>query len=346
VPKRAPGRCSNPQPRTATLRRRRFKTKAICIVSILLTIRISSLSLPSVLASRAENPSAVFCALLLGLATSLSTRGWSAEPREYRVARSVHLSYPAPPARYFYNEVTVMESVNGSYFMACGWNTGYFGIQQLDGPDDKVVLFSVWDPTTGDDPASVKTEDRVEVLYQGDGVRIKRFGGEGTGGQCMWKCNWALGNTNRFVVGAEPQGNKCAFTAWFWADGSWKKLATFRTRTALPMSGYYSFIEDFRRDGKSALESRRARFGNGWLKTVDGNWQALPKAKFTASNSQWESKDNIDAGAEQGMFYLATGGRIQRSRELNSMVELPRAASDPPKQLLDLVAQSSASGPH
>ena len=60
-----------------------------------------------------------------------------------RAARSVHLSYPAPEGLWFYNEMVVEQSVNGSYFMACGWNTGYFGIQQLGRPDDKVVLFSV-----------------------------------------------------------------------------------------------------------------------------------------------------------------------------------------------------------
>src|SRR5262249_59696880 len=78
------------------------------------------------------------------------------EVGEFRAARSVHLGYSAPEGLLFYNEVVVEKSVNGSYFMACGWNTGYFGIQQLDGSDDKVVLFSVWDPTKGDDPDAVK----------------------------------------------------------------------------------------------------------------------------------------------------------------------------------------------
>src|SRR5262249_31424982 len=80
----------------------------------------------------------------------------AAEVGEFRTARSVHLGYSAPEGLLFYNEVVVEKSVNGSYFMACGWNTGYFGIQQLDGSDDKVVLFSVWDPTKGDDPDAVK----------------------------------------------------------------------------------------------------------------------------------------------------------------------------------------------
>jgi len=66
-----------------------------------------------------------------------------------RAARSVHLNFPAPEGDLFYNEMVVEQSVPGSYFMACGWDTGYFGLQQLDRADDKVVLFSVWDPTRG-----------------------------------------------------------------------------------------------------------------------------------------------------------------------------------------------------
>jgi hypothetical protein len=261
------------------------------------------------------------------------------EPKEFRAARSVHLSYPAEEGVLFYNEVVVEQSVRGSYFMACGWSTGYFGIQQLGDPEDKVVLFSVWDPTKGDHPTDVKSEDRVEVLYEGEGVRIKRFGGEGTGGQCMWKYNWQVGDTNRFIVGAQISGQKTAYTAWFWAGGAWKKLAGFRTRTGgRPLSGYYSFIEDFRRDGKSVHELRRARFGNGWVKSIEGNWVPLAKARFTASGAEWESKDNINAGLEDGAFFLATGGNISMTRELKSVINLPATPSNPPKLPLSLLS--------
>src|SRR5436190_5771536 len=130
---------------------------------------------------------------------------------QFRAARSVHLHFPAPQGVLFYNEVVVGKSVNGSYFMACGWNTGYFGIQQLGTAEDKVVLFSVWDPAKGDDPNAVKIEDRVEVLYQGEGVRIKRFGGEGTGGQCMWKHNWQIGETNQFIIQASVDEGKTSY---------------------------------------------------------------------------------------------------------------------------------------
>ncbi len=279
--------------------------------------------------------------ILLLLLGTVFLRIASAAEKEFRAARSVHLSYPAPDGQFFYNEVVVEQSVNGSYFMACGWNTGYFGIQQLDRPDDKVVLFSVWDPTKGDDPNAVKKEDRVEVLYQGEGVRIKRFGGEGTGGQCMWRHDWEVGQTNRFLIGARTETTRTAFTAWFYTDKGWKKLATFRTRTGgLALKGYYSFIEDFRRDGKSVHETRRARFGPAWVQATDGQWTALSRARFTGSGAEWESKDNIDAGLEGNLFFLATGGEIRMSRELRSMIERPCAGEKPPQLLLEALSRT------
>ncbi len=256
------------------------------------------------------------------------------EKKEFRAARSVHLGYPAPEGELFYNEMVVEESVNGSYFMACGWNTGYFGIQQLGSTTNKVVIFSVWDPTTGDDPKAVNVEDRVELLHEGEGVRIKRFGGEGTGGQCMAPFAWKIGQTNRFLLRGEVQTNKTAYTAWVWREdrGDWWKLATFRTRTGgKPLSGYYSFVEDFRRDGKSVHETRRARFRNAWLKTAKGDWISLRRARFTGSGAEWESKDNIDAGRSGDGWFLATGGAIKESTPLKSLMELDPPTGLPPQ---------------
>ena len=45
--------------------------------------------------------------------------------------RSVHLGYPAPVGVAFYNEVTIEQSAAGTYFMVCGWDKGYFGMQEL-----------------------------------------------------------------------------------------------------------------------------------------------------------------------------------------------------------------------
>jgi hypothetical protein len=261
---------------------------------------------------------------------------------EPRAARSVHLGYNGMEGDLFFNECVVEKSTDGSYFMVCGWDTGYFGIQQLKG-DRKVAIFSVWDPTTGDDPKAVKTEDRVEVLFERAGARIKRFGGEGTGGQCMIDFNWNIGETNFFAIRGITETNevrKTAYTAFLRdsKSGDWKKLATFRVRTKNEgLRGLYAFVEDFRRDTKSVADERRARYGNGWVRSKSGEWKPITKARFTASNAEWESKENIDAGIANGWFYLSTGGDIKASRELRSMMELPAAQHERPDALLDLL---------
>jgi hypothetical protein len=267
------------------------------------------------------------------LAATIAQFAFAAEAP--RAARSVHLGFVGAEGDTFYNECVVEKSTDGSYFMACGWDTGYYGIQQLKA-DRKVAIFSVWDPTKGDDPSVVKTEDRVEVLFEGPGTRIKRFGGEGTGGQCMMDFNWKIGETNRFVIHSETTTNgihKTAYTAFIQPSGSseWKKLATFRVRTKNHgMRGFYSFVEDFRRDGKSVMDLRRARFGNGWVRT-GGEWKPITKARFTASGAEWESKDNIDAGIAENWFYLATGGESRASHELKTVMTLPELSRVKPQ---------------
>ena len=266
-------------------------------------------------------------------------RGWSVAAlagetaRPPRAARSVHLGYPAPEAAVFYNEMTVEESVPGSYFMACGFSHGYFGIQEL-GNRKKVVLFSVWDPTKGDDPNVVAKEHRVEVLYKADEVVARRFGGEGTGGQSFFHYDWKIGQPYRFLVKATVTGKKTAYAAYFYLPESkaWKHLVTFRTYTGGDrLKGLYSFIEDFRRDGKSATEVRRAVFGNGWFRTPEGRWKPLLKARFTASGASWEAKETIDAGVVKGQFYLQTGGDTRTTTPLRTVMDRPAGSGAPPQ---------------
>ena len=184
-----------------------------------------------------------------------------------RAARSVHLAWQAPEAAAFYNELKVEESVPGSYFMAAGFRHGYFGIQeQVNGR--KVVIFSVWDPTKGNNSNSVPEDERVEILFKADDVVARRFGGEGTGAQSFFEYPWKIGETCRFLVKAKSEEGKTAYSSYFWLPekNSWKHLVTFRTRSDGDLlKGLYSFIEDFRRDTKSATNraappSAAARF--------------------------------------------------------------------------------------
>ena len=87
------------------------------------------------------------------------------------------------------------------------------------------------------------------------------------------------------------------------------------------MKGLYSFVEDFRRDYKSADEARRARFGEGWVRTTKGDWMALARGRFTASSADWEAKETINAGVKDRWFYLQTGGETKMELPLRTVVE-------------------------
>ena len=257
-----------------------------------------------------------------------------AEEKSPRAARSVHLWYPADQGVVYYNEVTVEKSYPGSYFCVCGFKHGYFGIQEL-GQGKKVVIFSVWDPGRQNNPNAVPEDRRVKVLHEGQGVRVSRFGNEGTGGKSMFDYQWNLGETYRCMVKTTVEGERTSYAAYFHLNEAkeWKHLATFQTITGGDyLSGYYSFIEDFRRDGQSAQNVRRARYGNGWVKTKDGKWIALNNATFTADRTPTM---NIDAGLEDGRFFLQNGGDTKNHTPLRSKIECPVEQMARPKASFD-----------
>ncbi len=226
--------------------------------------------------------------------------------------RSVHLKYPAPEGTAFYNEVAVDSSARGTYFMVCGFDVGYYGIQEL-GDGKKVILFSVWDASDKNDPNAVEEEKRVKVVQNDEKVRVSRFGNDGTGAHCLFDYEWKPGETYRFLVTARADGKRTAYTAFFYVpeDREWKRLATFSTLAGgRGLRGYYSFIEDFRRNGVSAGEVRTAHFGNGWIKSNDGQWAALTRARFTADSNP---ATNINADVDGDRFILATGGDTKNS---------------------------------
>ncbi|HEY2910491.1 MAG TPA: DUF3472 domain-containing protein, partial [Gemmataceae bacterium] len=248
--------------------------------------------------------------------------------------RSVHLGYPAAEGVAFYNEVAVEKSADGTYFMVCGWSKGYFGMQEL-ASGKKLLLFSVWDPAAGQDAKKVPEGKRVKLLHKGDGVRVGRFGNEGTGGQSFFDFNWKIGETYRFLVTAAADGpDRTAYAGYFYLPEkkAWKHLVTFSTLTkGERLRGCYSFIEDFRRNKVSATKERRATFGNGWIKTAKGEWLPLEKARFTADSNPVL---NIDAGAKDQRFFLATGGEVTnattRLRETMTRTKGPASPTDLP----------------
>ena len=245
--------------------------------------------------------------------------------------RSVHLKYEAPAGTVaFYNEAVARDVAPGTYFMAAGWNGGYFGFQE-QGENRKVVIFSVWDSHTTDDRNAVPDEQRVKLIYNDPDVRVGRFGGEGTGGQSFFKYEWKRGETYRFIVAARAEGeNRTQYTGFFYIPETktWKRLVTFSTpRKFKQLSGLYSFVEDFRRDRVSTTYTRRAEFGPGF--TFDGKaWSPVTSATFTADANPVV---NIDSGvAASGRFFLATGGETVNTRTpLRGVTKLAEAPALP-----------------
>jgi hypothetical protein len=257
---------------------------------------------------------------LVGLAGAPGLR--ADEKLEGVACRSVHLGYPAGEGVAFYNEVTVEQSAPGTYFCACGWNKGYFGIQE-QGNRKKVVIFSVWD-SGQNDPKAVEEDKRVKLIHKNEKVRIGRFGGEGTGGQSFLDYDWKVGDTYRFLVASKVDGTRTEYAGYFRGpkDADWTHLVTFSTITGgKNMTGFYSFVEDFKRDKVSATQVRTARFGNAWVKPTKGDWAPVEKARFTADKNP---VTNINAGTKDGRFFLSTGGETKNAdTKLNETVQLP-----------------------
>jgi hypothetical protein len=272
---------------------------------------------------------------LVALALSVVGTSRGDEKLKGIACRSVHLAYEAPRGTAFYNEVNVKKSADGTYFMACGWRKGYFGIQEL-ASGKKVVLFSVWDPAAGDNPAAVPPEKRVKMLAKDKDVRVGRFGNEGTGGQAFLDYDWKVGETYRFLVTARADGpGRTAYGGYLYIPEAraWKHLVTFSTLTdeGELLRGYYSFIEDFRRNRVSATRVRKAEFGNGWVKAAAGDWVPLARARFTADANPVL---NIDAGPAGAGFFLATGGdTVNRTTKLRDTMTRNATAGEPPSDL-------------
>lgn len=255
------------------------------------------------------------------------------EKLENLACRSVHLAYDAPACSAFYCEAVVDKSSPGTYFCVIGFRQGYFGIQEL-GDGKKIAIFSVWDPGSQDDPGSVDKDKQVQVLHEGEGVRVSRFGGEGTGGKSMTDFDWKIGEKVRCLVKAEQKGDRVAYSGYLYLpdEKKWKHLVTFATLSqAHLIRGQYSFVEDFRRNGESAKQVLSARYGNAWALAEDKTWKAVTSARFTADSNPVLT---IDAGPADDLFFLTTGGdTANKTIPLRGKIERAKPAEAVPSDL-------------
>jgi hypothetical protein len=228
---------------------------------------------------------------------------------------SVHLNYLLPAgfdASWFYNEVTAPpgQDVQGSFFMACGFAQGYFGMQ-VNSPTVRHILFSVWSPFETDDPAAIPDSQRVRLLEKGIGVHTGAFGSEGSGGQSYLNYPWKAGHTYRFLVHAQrTAGQHTVFTAWWYApeEGKWQLIASFsRPQTSTGLTSMYSFLENF--EPEEGDRNRYVLFNHAWAGDSTGHWVSLHQARFTTDNTGLKGyRLDYGGGVREGSFYLENDG--------------------------------------
>lgn len=248
-----------------------------------------------------------------------------------RGAPSVHLSYPIPKeaqVTWFYNEVTAKTDPLWTYYMACGWHRGYFGMQ-VNSPTERRVIFSVWDSgKEAIDRSKVEDDNRVKLLAKGDGVFADSFGNEGTGGHSHLVYPWKTGKTYRFLVAAQPEGDATIYSGYFYFPEKhrWGLIARFRApKDGAYLHGLYSFDEDF--SSANGQQKRLAEFGRQWIKTTDGKWTELTNAIFTHTGK--DIRTDYDAGAIGKQFYLTGGGYEDGKVKYRDPVQRPSSGKPP-----------------
>ncbi|MDE3251597.1 MAG: DUF3472 domain-containing protein [Bacteroidota bacterium] len=246
-----------------------------------------------------------------------AVEGLHFNPKPRRNAASVHLKYPLPDsvkAIAFYNEVTIPAGADivHSYYMACGFARGYFGIQ-VNSPTERRVIFSVWDSgNEAVDRNKVADSNKVQLLAKGEGVVAEGFGNEGTGGHSHWVYPWKTGITYRLLVTALPDSatQTTIYSGYFYLPETkrWKLIACFQApHDGNYLRNLYSFNEDF--VGVNGQLQRKAFFGNQWVQRRNGSFKELTESLFSY-DATGKAGDRIDygGGVEDGKFYLWNGG--------------------------------------
>ena len=227
---------------------------------------------------------------------------------------STHMSYTLPEGdvEWFYNEVVVPEEgdIPSSYYMACGFGEGYFGMQN-NTPYPRRILFSVWSPFVTDNPAEIPDSMRVQLVRKGAETTINDFGNEGSGGQSYMHYDWKPGERCRFLMGVRPdKNNTTVYTAYFYDnhENEWVLVASWRRpQTSTWYTNAHSFLENF--NPVMGYINRNAYYQNQWARTVDGRWIPLKSARFTCDETG-RTKMRLDytGGTADGGFFLSMGG--------------------------------------
>tara|TARA_R110000850_G_scaffold27268_15_gene77151 strand:- start:97 stop:1023 length:927 start_codon:yes stop_codon:yes gene_type:complete len=224
-------------------------------------------------------------------------------------APSVHIRYhhPSPDETVlaYYNEIKVEESMTHTYFATIGFDVGYFGIQ--DHGSGPLAIFSVWDKGGGaHDSSSVDEADRTQVLFSHPEAKSSRFGGEGSGAKTMMPFAWEKGETYAFLVKLTPQEKGTLYTAWISEQGKeWKKIASYQTvMTKKKLTGFYSFVEDYARNGETGQKARLAWYPKQGVMTTDRKWARISNGTGTIADDVIQ---NGHSGVRDNTFFSQSG---------------------------------------
>jgi hypothetical protein len=256
-----------------------------------------------------------------------------------RNAASVHLAYPVSrgtEVSAFYCEMTGIEDPLYTYYMACGWHRGYFGMQ-VNHPGERRIIFSVWD--SGNEAISrdkVSNEDRVQLIAKGEGVYSGDFGNEGTGGHSHLKYLWKTGDIQRFLVTAEPVDDTHTIFAgyYFHPDkGEWMLISSWKApKEGGWLRGLYSFSENF--GGQNGHLLRKASYGNQWIRNAAGEWSEITRATFSHDVTGRADRRDRFMGIEDGEFFLSHGGFVDGYTEFKTPFDRSPTGKSPADEKL------------
>jgi hypothetical protein len=242
----------------------------------------------------------------------------------------------------FYCEVTGVETPLWTYFEACGWHRGYFGMQ-VNSPTERRIIFSVWDNgKEAVNRSKVGEADRTTLVAKGEGVNAGDFGNEGTGGHSHLIYNWKTGAKQRFIVTAKPTDATHTVYSGYWfhpEQKKWQLISSWKApKDGKYLHGLYSFCENF--GGINGHLHRKALYGNQWYRTADGQWHEQTTATF--SHDPTGKTDRLDRfmGVEDGQFFLSNGGFIPGSTKFGTPFMRPATGHPPTDFNLTLFSQN------
>lgn len=286
---------------------------------------------------RSPQPKGKVLALSLS-GNAMEDAHFNLKPR--RNSASVHLAYPVDrgtKVSAFYCEMTGIEDPLWTYYMACGWHRGYFGMQ-VNSPTERRIIFSVWD-SGGEaiDRDKVGQEDRVTLVAKGEDVYSGDFGNEGTGGHSHLKYPWKTGERQQFLVTAEPVDETHTIFAgyYFHPDKKdWMLISSWKApKEGKRLRGLYSFSENFA--GRNGHVLRKALYENQWLRTAEGEWKEITKATFSHDKTGREDRlDRFMGLTDQGKFFLSHGGFVEGFTKFGEPFERPASGRSPAEMKL------------